>query len=381
MADTPAHSESAPNVDPSPSAQDALRPQPAPGASLGVLAGYWSTNIGNAFFQLGAEWLLKRCLPSAHTFLIGDEPGYWNVKKGNPAEALDYVAHLEVDAIVLQGPIFRPEMRKIVEPVMRAQAERGGKIIILAAGMMQYDPATVASARSLLEAARPWIFTTRDSETFEAVGDIPEHAYDGIDVATFVTDLFPPVPTNLPPYMVMNFDQIPEPKFVPASAGGEGVFPYGDQHWRPVQPKLRTELAYKSRAYLFGEALLPRSTPPGTFAGLEVVRTDHRYNPFLPRKTYKGRNTYVGDIPHTYLNLYAHSNLTLSNRVHACVATAAYGNPAMLFTRSPRAYLLKRLGLDTVKERPTTIDLGFLRDEKAKLIEWLTERLAPLADG
>ena len=50
----------------------------------------------------------------------------------------------------------------------------------------------------------------------------------------------------------------------------------------------------------------------------------------------------------------------------------------MLFTRSPRAYLLKRLGLDKIKDEPQQVDLGFLSDEKAKLIDWLGLRLREL---
>lgn len=86
--------------------------------------------------------------------------------------------------------------------------------------------------------------------------------------------------------------------------------------------------------------------------------------------------TYAGDIPHSYLNLYAGSKLTISNRVHACVATVSYGNPAMLFTRSPRAYLLKRLGLNTIKEEPNRVDMVWLRHQKNALIDWLSSTLA-----
>ena len=67
---------------------------------IGVLTGYWSTNIGNAFFQLGAQYALEQALPGAHIFLIGDQPGYWNVAQGNPANALDYVKPLDLDAAV-----------------------------------------------------------------------------------------------------------------------------------------------------------------------------------------------------------------------------------------------------------------------------------------
>ena len=355
---------------------------------IAVLTGYWSTNIGNAFFQIGAQHVLQEALrpiaPNAHVFLIGDQPGYLNVEMGNPANSLDYAAHLDVDAIVVMGPYIRPEMEKITADMLRAQHKKGTKIIVLAAGMMQYDKDTIAMSRRLMAECPPAIYTTRDTETFEAMGDLADHAYDGVDVATFVTDVFPAIPTDLPPYMVMNFDQIPEPAIGPGSefpgGGVDRSFEFEGQTWQIRQPKRRTELSYKHRAYPFLDALLFRDPGPKTLGGRTVVRTDHRYNPYLIKKNYRGHCSYVGDIPHTYLNIYAHSELTISNRVHACVATVAYGNPAMLFTRSPRAYLLKRLGLKTIKDEPNRVDLAWLRKEKTALTHWLREKLADVLD-
>jgi len=334
--------------------------------NVAVLAGYWSTNIGNAFFQLGAQWLLRQVLPDANIFLIGDQPGYYKVAKGNPPNALDYVAHLDIDAVVILGPFARPEADSIVGNMMRALHRRGVKIIILAAGMMQYDQATVDQTRRLLDESPPFIMTTRDTETFERLGDCAEHAYDGIDVATFVSDLLKPVPTDLPPYVVMNFDQIPEPRFVEGEARGKR-FVWGGKTWTAIQPKWRTELSYKSRAFPFADAFIPRAAPNDRINGLEIVRTDHRYNPFLPRRSYHWPNSYAGDLPHSYLNLYANTECTFSNRVHACVATLSFGKPAMLFTRSPRAHLLARLGIDKIKQELVTLDPDWLRHEKMQL--------------
>ena len=47
----------------------------------------------------------------------------------------------------------------------------------------------------------------------------------------------------------------------------------------------------------------------------------------------------------------------------------------MLFTRSPRAYLLKRLGLNTIKEEPNRVDMVWLRKEKTALLNWLGQTL------
>lgn len=353
---------------------------PGAGPSLAILAGYWSTNIGNAFFQLGAEYLLKQVCPEANVVFIGDQPGYWNTEIGNPPNALDYAAHVKCDALVILGPFMRPEMEKITAKAMRACHERGGKIIVLAAGMMKYDKDTVALARRLLKETPPFIFTTRDRETYELYADLAEHAFDGVDVATFVSDLYRPLPHDLPEYVLVNFDQIPEPDFVNVPALSKArknitPFEWNGKVWEARQPAFRTEMSYRARTWPFVEAFLPLPKRPDTIDGFPIVRTDHRYNPFLPRKTYRWPRSFVSDIPHTYLALYAHTRCTFSNRVHACVATASYGNEAMLFTRSPRAYLLNRLGLTTIKEKPTKIDLDFLRREKANYRAWLGEKL------
>ena len=217
--------------------------------------------------------------------------------------------------------------------------------------------------------------TTRDTETYERLGSCAEHAYDGIDVATFVSDLFKPVSTDLPPYVVLNFDQIPEPRFVEGKATGQ-QFEWQGKSWTALQPKWRTELSYKSRAFPFADAFIPRSAPNDRVNGLDIIRTDHRYNPFLPRRSYRWPNSYAGDVPYSYLNLYANTECTFSNRVHACVATASFGKPAMLFTRSPRAYLLKRLGLDAIRDEPVLLDPLWLAEEKESMIEFLRDILA-----
>ncbi|MFK7759589.1 MAG: polysaccharide pyruvyl transferase family protein [Phycisphaerales bacterium] len=351
---------------------------PAKRPRIGVLTGYWSTNIGNAFFQLGAVYAIEQAYPGAHVFPIGDQAGYWNTKAGNHPDSIDYVKHLDLDAVVILGPYVRPEMTGVVSDMIRTQHEKGAKIIVLAAGMMQYDSGTVDLSRSLMKECPPHIFTSRDTETYDALGDLAEFAFDGVDVATFVSDLFPKVPTDLEPYIAMNFDQIPEPVIAKSGAFSGRVdrsFEFEGETWNVRHPKHRTELCYKHRAYIFLDSLLGLNGGPERIDGKLLVRTDHRYNPFLMKKNYRAPMMYSGDVPYSYLNIYANSDLTISNRVHACVATVAYGNPAMLFTRSPRAYLLKRLGLDKIKDEPQRVDLGFLRDEKNALIAWLGDRL------
>ena len=52
---------------------------------------------------------------------------------------------LDLDAVVVLGPYVRPEMTKITAEMLRAQHKKGAKLIVMAAGMMQYDKDTIAN--------------------------------------------------------------------------------------------------------------------------------------------------------------------------------------------------------------------------------------------
>jgi hypothetical protein len=122
-------------------------------------------------------------------------------------------------------------------------------------------------------------------------------------------------------------------------------------------------------------SFLDRRPLPAEVEGWKIIRPEHRANPHVPWKIYKGPNAIVSDEPYTYLTLYANTVGTLSDRVHACVATLAYGKPAMLFSLSARSALFDRLGLSEIRERPTTLSPDKLRREKEGVLEFLRSAL------
>ena len=81
------------------------------------------------------------------------------------------------------------------------------------------------------------------------------------------------------------------------------------------------------------------------------------------------------DTPEGYLLAYANSKLTLSNRVHANVATLSYGNPAMYFSDSKRAKLLDRLNLCEIYNKPMKLSSDILDLEKNNLVEFIKNNL------
>lgn len=343
--------------------------------NIAVMAGYWSTNIGNSFFQLGAEYLMKQIFPNDNVFIFADQPGYWNVSKGNPANSLPLLENMQLDYLVIQGPFLRPEFNKIWQNTLRELQKNGTKIIVLAAGMMKYDDKNVRQYRRWLEETPPFIFSTRDSDTYKGVHDLAEHSYDGVDTALFVADIFEPPALNFGDYIVYNFDKWPEPQiWYTGDSTASGVpdisFEFDSHNWNVKFPSFRKGLVQKSRLIQTLDSWIPEKVVDN-LNGYHVVRTDHRTNPFYLRNTHRRPNTFAHDLPQGYLALYANTKLTLSNRVHACVATMVYGNSAMLFSATPRARLLDRLGATEISERPVRLDLDYISTEKRKMTEWL----------
>ena len=205
---------------------------------IGTVSGWWSTNIGNSFFQLAAEFILRK---SGHQIIsIPDFPGYYNVKTGNPKFSLDILSKLDLDWIVLHGPIFRKEYDRIVFDEIRKFKSNGGKIACLSAGMMHYDKNTMTYYKRWLEEVPFDFITTRDLASYEFLKYVNPAVYNGIDIAFFCNELYPKVKLDRAPFVVFNFDQINEP-YIEPSIGHSDFFWRGEKfqirHWQKDEPK------------------------------------------------------------------------------------------------------------------------------------------------
>lgn len=358
---------------------------------ISFILGDWARNIGNAFFQLGGLHVLKTVLPHAQFAIIGEQPGYpsyWNPRGGNPPNYFDMAAEMDTDMLVLMGPMFRPETPDIWGDSLEKFMNRGTKLVLLGVAAMRYEKEQINSYRKFLKKYPPALLTSRDTETFEQLGDLAQHAYDGIDLAFFLPEIYQPVGfVSDTQKVVLNFDKIPEPEIrVTASSSAKAEttnscstqFHFNDQTWLLQFPKYRTKLANRSRYLMFLEGLLFRKPSAKNVGQYEVIRTDHRPHPMFSRKTYRGKNMFFNDTPYPYLEIYSQGLLTLSNRIHACVAALSYGKPAMLFSSSPRVRMLERLGLQDIIQHPVYLESHLLDREKRNLRMFLQEHLAKL---
>lgn len=346
---------------------------------VAYIGGCWSTNIGNAFFNLGADYVLKQIFEPENVHMVADQSAFaplWKASKGNIPWAINYWKHLNVDYVVLLGPILGKNFLPIWKDTLDALKQRGIKYMILSAGMMKYDDEIIAETKEYFKDNPPFLITTRDRTMYETFRDCVPYIYDGVCFAFFVPDYYKPLTTDLGKTIAINFDKIDEPyiymddpqKDCKVEFDFEGHH-FGMQFKRLSKIGLRTDRFTDALVYLASP--LPRGKRPEKLGEYTLIRPDHRYNPLFIRKVFRYPNSFCADIPHTYANIYANASLTISDRVHACALTLAYGNSAYLFAKTGRSELLTRVGADGLYDHPVKIDMDYLKSEKQKLIGWL----------
>ena len=214
---------------------------------------------------------------------------------------------------------------------------------------------------------------------YNEFGKYAKHSYNGICFSFFLPDVYSPGGiSGAEPYVVYNFDKINEPKiWVEDGKEKKAVreFEYGGDRFKMSYPKFLTSVSSKTDrftdALIYAMSILPAAKRSEMVGKYKVIRTDHRFHPHFRRKIYRQKNSYVADLPYGYINLYANSKLTLSDRVHACAATLAFGNSAMLFSKTNRSGLLERVGASDICSGPVKLDLDLLAREKNNELEWL----------
>jgi hypothetical protein len=351
---------------------------------VALVYGGGGQNIGNAFYYEGGKWILEQVFGEGTVGFVQTQPAYWTFsdqREGNPVNSFPFLASLDVDYLVLQGPLFTRHFRDIWESTLRAMRKRGTQLILLGTAFHRYDEEEAAIARPYLQALEPLAVVTRDEVTYRRIAPWGLNCHNGVDSALAVVHAYrPPVVRLGRQYIVMTFDRYPEPNLSlvnaaspasPAPGSREGRFEFGGHNWHYRQPMLSSWFSERGKWQAYLGAMLDRRRLPSSLGRFAIVRPDHRYNPHISWKIYQGPNGVVSDEPFTYCAVYAGSALTLSDRVHACVATLAYEKPAMLFTESPRAHLFDRIGLPNIRRWPVALSANLRDDLLFEEVEFL----------
>lgn len=346
---------------------------------VAYIGGYWSTNVGNGFFNLGADYVLKKVFGEENVAMIFDQSAYvpgWKRLNGNIPWAINYWEHLELDYVVLLGPVISRNFLPIWKETLDILQKRGIRYMILSAGMMKYDDNIILDIKEYFKSNPPYIMTTRDRDTYEVFQKDVSNIYDGICFSFFVPDYYKPVKTDLSPVLAVNFDKIDEPYIYidEPDRKTDISFEFGEHQWG-MKFRGLSNIGLKTDrftdALVYAMSPLPRGKRKDKIGEYTVIRPDHRFNPMFIRKVFRYANSFCGDIPHTYANIYAEAEITLSDRVHACAIALAYGNAAYLFAKTGRSALLSRVGAEGIEKHPVKINIDKLNEEKRNLIEFL----------
>ncbi len=350
-----------------------------------IVSGGWAQNIGNAFFNIGGLHVVRAMFPGRNVQFIQDQPGYWtfNRRRKNHENYCDLLSKVDVDYIVLQGPVFSSTLPKLWDNTLEKLYKNGTRVIYLSSAFFTYTEEEIALTKRFLEKFPPALISTRDSRSYAHLKDACKYVYDGICSAWFVPDVYTPANIAGNPIVSLNFDRLPEP-YISTMPVGELIeedgadFIHGGLRWTLKSPSLQRYLSEKGKGLAYVGAALDRRKLPSRIEAFDIVRPEHRTNPHFSWKIYGQPGGIASDEPFTYFAVYGNSHLTLSDRVHACVMTLAYGNPAMLFSASPRGALFDRMNLGDIRRRPVTIDLDYLAREKSSEIEFLQDAAGKL---
>jgi hypothetical protein len=335
-----------------------------------IAAGYWSTNIGNAFFHFGFRRVLSDALPEASISFCGDTPAYWNIMRREVPQGAEWApALVQPDVLFLMGPLLRPEFPSIWKRMMEQMRGAKTRVCLAGLGAMDYSPGVMEACREAFAANPPHAIITRDSAVFEALQGVPCQIYDGVCPAFFVSLAHPKKGVKREAYAVIGCDKTAEPVVEAARAGSS---------WLPIVREER--LASAAKLGTLQEAIgvlrtwLPRAGPEEV-GRVRIVRPTHRTNPFVLRRLFGRPGAFVYDIPEPYLDLYGHADWIVSDRLHACVAGLSYGVPARMIGHTHRARLLERMGVERAENGFMTLPPERIRQEYSAMRDWVADAL------
>jgi len=348
---------------------------------IAYCTGFWCTNIGNAFFGLGVEYALKQICSDAAVTVVSDYQTYttgYGKRLYPEKNQLEYISMLDVDYVVLAGPVISKYFLTLWKDILIKLEQRGVRYMILSAGMMKMTDDSLTECQWFFSEHPPYVLVSRDHKTYETFGEYAEHAYDGICFSFLAPDYYAPAAIDQR-ILTLNFDKINEPDLQLTDDESKFDFCFEGDRFCVKHTSLFTRIAQKtdrfSDAIIYATSFLPQKKRADRIADYTVFRTDHRFHPHFRRKIYSQGNSFCADLPYGYLNIYANAELTLSDRVHACAVTLAYGHAAMLFSHTNREGLLERVGAGEITQKPVRLDMEYLKKEKQAMLSWLADVL------
>lgn len=330
--------------------------------NVGLFTSVYFNNIGNGFIDLGAEEILKRAMPEKYNLIkisqcanFAASMGKSFVLKENPIinwvwvhtmqkfgkslhdksyktiSTLDVISVAKIitlDYLVIPGCVLTVPFFTIYGTLLRDKVKQGCKLIFLGVSGNFYTKYECKIVSSFLRKLKPVAIITRDSIAYEKYSKFAPYSYNGIDNAFFVNKVnIPKIQTIPKEYIVINIEQ-------------------------PKHKSIKKELVKKLEK-----------------ENKNIVYTNHKPYPYTKMTKLIKENIIISDYPLDYLILYKNAKEVFSDRVHACISTLSFGNPAILYSDSPRKALFENVGVQKIDKLPMqVIDLSIRQDKQINFL-------------
>ena len=313
---------------------------------IGYIGGFWATNIGNSFYNLGALHLLKKVYGEGNVYFIPDPPQWmWKVDNN-----YDLISNIDLDMVFISGPCLNYSMPRVYKKIFDNFKKRNIKIAFISVGVSEYTQEEAVFVKNFLKDYDIEFMMTRDEETYNFYKDSKFDVFNGLCTSMFLNDAVNVIPVkNYEKYTVFNFTKLKEPL-----------------------------IKYEDNKYIITKKSLfqPFQT---SLEDSKIIRTNNSMFCRLKQVVFDRDDIYYSDLPYGYISILKHANLIFSDRVHTCACTLIMGGKAMYIKGSKRSHdgrnnLFKRIRVDTIYDKPTSLDFEYINQEKEKMEQFLLEK-------
>lgn len=293
-------------------------------------------NIGDAFYQSVLFEVFKKLYPEANV-LMGEGPStraFKLRKQVHIDKSFKLMDYQKADLHVFSGPMVQQIFSRYADKIKEI-SERGAKYALISVSSDGISDSFRDGIRAFFKQYPPVFFSSRDEATYLCFKDFVPNAYNGICTA-FLVNHYLPVDTIENKFFISSFYTEMEPEYYLKSGSNVNIENVGVKH----QQKM-FGLPFKYSRHL--NFLRPQQE---SLNNHKVLRVRQDLSTHFKHIKYSHPNSFMSFNPLSYLALYKSTKFTISDRVHSCAVTLAFGKPARFLYETPRAGIFDRLGFD-----------------------------------
>jgi hypothetical protein len=293
-------------------------------------------NIGDGFYQSTLYAMFKELYPEADVFMEeGPFRRSFRPKKqkyfDNAFKLMDYQ---KADLHVFSGPmipqIFMSYQQKIIDIV-----SRGANYAFISVSGAGVSKEFQNELGVFFKKYPPIFFSSRDEETYNLYKDFVPNAYNGICTA-FLVNHYLPVDTIDKKFFISSFYTEMEPEY----------FVDGENEVNVETIKVKHKYKMFGLPFNYSRHLNFLRPQQENLKDLSILRVHQDLSTHYKHIKFSHPNSFMSFNLLSYLALYKSTEFTVSDRVHSCAVTLAFGKPAKFLYDTPRAGIFDRLGFD-----------------------------------